>query len=490
MMQKSMSTLRMPGRMEGVPMRFGRLSFRLAALACILVLSGCATYSSSFAKIENQLAGQQYDEALKTIETQSKDKKDRVLYLLNKGMVLRMKRDFAASNVSLEAAKQEMERLYAASVSQNALSFVINDATVSYAGEDYEQVLVHLYMALNYLELGERDEARVEALQVDLKLREIGEKIPASKFTEDALSRYLTGMIYEELGEWSDAMIAYRKAYEAYKKYQENFSVAMPAMLKLDLVRLAQREGLTDELEQYQKEFDITPTKNNPVSDESEGELIFVLNNGLAPIKREEVINTWAPPPSTVVEAGKRPKRVMSQKSAARATYETTTPPILVTIALPYYESRLNRITSARISVSGRQAHTELMENVDAIARASLKSRMPAITARAVARAIAKGAIQESVDKAGQQGDDAAAAKLIGSLLVRAAAVATERADTRSWLTLPANVQLARLALPPGTYDVAVDLLGNNDQVVATRVFPQVAILKERKTYLTQHSMP
>jgi uncharacterized protein len=129
------------------------------------------------------------------------------------------------------------------------------------------------------------------------------------------------------------------------------------------------------------------------------------------------------------------------------------------------------------------------MEDIDAIARASLKSRMPAITARAVARAIAKGAIQESVDKAGQNRDDAAA-QLIGSLLVRAAAIATERADTRSWLTLPANVQLARLSLPPGSYDVTVDLLGKDGQVITTRVFPQVNIRQERNTYLTQHSMP
>ena len=178
MTRHPMSTLRLHGRMESLPMRIGKLSVRLAALACVLALNGCATYSSSFATIEQQLTGQQYDDALKTIEKQSKDKKDRVLYLLNKGMVLRMKRDFAASNESLEAAKQEMERLYAASVSENALSFVVNDATVSYAGDDYEQVLVHLYMALNYLELGQRDEARVEALQVDVKLREIGEKIP------------------------------------------------------------------------------------------------------------------------------------------------------------------------------------------------------------------------------------------------------------------------------------------------------------------------
>lgn len=483
------SNLRLGGRMESLPVCCGGLSVRLAALAAILALSGCATYSNSFAVIEKQLAGQQYDEALKTIEDQSKNKKDRVLYLLNKGMVLRMKRDFTASNESLEAAKQEMERLYAASISENALSFVVNDATVSYAGDDYEQVLVHLYMALNYLELGERDEARVEALQVDVKLREIAEKMPDSKFTEDALSRYLAGMIYEELGEWSDAMISYRKAYEAYKKYQDNFSVAMPAMLKHDLVRLAQREGLTDELAKYQKEFDIVAEKKKAAKAEPQGELVFILNNGLAPIKREEVIGTWAPGPSVVVDTTKRPVRPLPPRRAAQAVTESTAPPVLVNIALPYYESRPKRITGARISVSGLQTDTQVMEDIDAIARASLKSRMPAITARAVARAISKGVIQESVDKTSQQGDDAAV-KLIGSLLVRVAAIATERADTRSWLTLPANVQLARLPLPAGSYDVTVELLGSNGQVIDTKLYPQISIRKERKTYLTQHTLP
>jgi hypothetical protein len=117
MMRFPSSTLLLRGRMESLPVCFGGFSVRLAALLCLLALNGCATYSNSFTAIERQLEGQQYDEALKTIEVQSKDKKDRVLYLLNKGMVLRMKRDFAASNESLEAAKQEMERLYAASVS-------------------------------------------------------------------------------------------------------------------------------------------------------------------------------------------------------------------------------------------------------------------------------------------------------------------------------------------------------------------------------------
>ncbi|MDD5056375.1 MAG: hypothetical protein PHQ60_00785 [Sideroxydans sp.] len=461
------------------PLLRGKFFIRLCALVCVLAFSGCATYSTSFESIEHSLATQQYDTALKAIEAQSQDKRERVLYLLNKGMVLRMKHDYAASNQSLEAAKQQMEKLYAASISQNALTFIVNDATVSYAGEDYEQVLVHLYMALNYLELGQRDEARVEVLQVDIKLREIAEKFPASKFTEDALSRYLSGMIYEELGEWSDAMIAYRKAYEAYQKYQRNFAMPVPPMLKYDLIRLAQREGLTDELAQYRKEFGIGEEQEIVGPPQPQGELVFILNNGLAPIKRERAIDTWTlPPPVVVVPA-----------HAPHPPAQTPSPPILVTIALPYYESRPVRVVGARISVSGKQADTQVVEDVDAIARASLDARMPAITARAVARAFAKGALQESVDNAGGKNDDAFA-KFIGSFLVRVFSVATERADTRSWLTLPANVQLARLALPPGTYDVTVELLGANGQVIATNVFPQVTIRDARKTYLTQHAIP
>jgi hypothetical protein len=457
-----------------------RVALLLVTFALGGALTGCATYSDSFGVIEHNLSARQYDAALQDIDKQAGSKTDRVLYLLNKGMVLRMKRDFADSNQALEAAKTEMERLYAASVSENALSFIVNDSTVSYAGDDYEQVLVHLYMALNYLELGQPNEARVEALQVDIKLREIGEKIPESKFTEDALSRYLTGQIYEELGEWSDAMIAYRKAYEAYNKYQVNYGMAMPDMLKHDLLRLAKRQGLKDEAAQYSKEFGIELQQDKKQKPEQEGELVFILNNGLAPIKREKVAATWAPPPSVVV--GK------SKPQASRPP--PPPPPVMVKIALPYYESRPNNVLSARIIVSGKQADTQMVEDVDAIARASLDARMPAITARSIARAVAKGALQESVDRAGNSGNNDVAAQLISSLVVRVATAATERADTRSWLTLPANIQMARLSLPPGSYDVTVELLGMDDRVIETQVLRQVSIKNIRKTYLTQHWVP
>ena len=433
----------------------------LLVLPFVFGLGGCATYSGSFAVIEKDLAGQQYDAALTNIEKEAESKTDRVLYLLNKGMVLRMKRDFVASNVAFEAAKAEMDRLYAASVSENALSVMVNDSTVSYSGDNYERVLLHLYMALNYLELGDTDSARVEALQVDAKLREFAEKIPDSKYAEDAFTLYLTGLIYEDEGEFSDAMISYRSAYNVYKKYQTRYGISMPTVLKTDLMRMAKQQGLSDEYAKYKAEFGFEPVNNK--GKPAEGELVFVLNNGLAPIKREKAINSF-------------------DSSTAS----------MVRIALPSYESRSSTIIGARISVNDRQATTELMEDIDAIAKKNLDEHMPAIIARSVARVVIKAAASKKARDAAlnNKNNDNAVAGMLGALAFQVAAVATERADTRSWLTLPSSIQLARLSLPPGSYNVKVELLGANQQVVASQDYPGMVVKKSRKTFLTQHWVP
>jgi hypothetical protein len=95
------------------------------------------------------------------------------------------------------------------------------------------------------------------------------------------------------------------------------------------------------------------------------------------------------------------------------------------------------------------------------------------------------------VDRAGNNGNNNdAAVQLISSFVVRVAAAATERADTRSWLTLPANIQMAKISLPPGNYDVTVELLGVGNRVIETQVYPQVSIRNTRNTYLTQHWVP
>lgn len=424
---------------------FARAARALVGLS-LLLLGGCATFSDSFGVIEHNLAADQPLAALSALEKQRHGRGDQVLFLLNKGMLLRMARDFEGSNAAFAEAKQQIDAFYGVSVSEQAASFLVNDATRAYVGEEFEQTLIYLYSALNFLELGRPAEARVEALQVDQKLREHAERTPESRYTEDALARYLTGKIYEELGEWSDAMIAYRKAYEAYGQYRQKYGTPVPRFLGPDLIRLARRQGLTQELAKYQREFG-----PQPPGAANGAELIFLLHDGLAPIKRENSATVVNP------ESGR-----------------------LVRLSLPHYEPRGSEVTHARVTVSEQTVATDLAEDITTIAMRDLEAKMPAITARALARAVVK---DQTAREVGKRND------LLG-LAMNVANVLTERADTRSWLTLPGRIHLAAVSLEPGTYNVKVELLGAGGAVVATREYPGVAVRAGKKSYLSYHWVP
>jgi hypothetical protein len=422
---------------------FARSARALIGLS-LLLLGGCATFSDSFGVIEHNLAQNQPLAALAALEKQGHGRGDEVLYLLNKGMLLRQVRDYAGSNAAFAAARERIDALYGASVTEQAASFLINDGTRAYTGEAYEQVMLHVYMALNYLELGQPQDARVEALQVDLLLRQQAERLPETRYSTDALARYLTGKIYESLGEWSDAMIAYRKAYEAYGRYAKT-GAPMPRFLGPDLVRLAKRLGLSQELAKYQREFGL-----NGVGANNGGEIVFLLHAGLAPIKREES------------------SMLVSPKTGR-----------LVRVSLPRYEPRAPGAWQARISVDDKTATTEMAQDIGFIAISELEAKLPAITARALARAVIKDATVEEAAKRNN---------LVG-LAMNVANVLTERADTRSWLTLPGHIHLATLSLPPGTYTVKADIVGAGG-TLATREFADVTVRAGKKAFLSYHWVP
>ena len=440
--------------------------WRRAALILLVpwLAAGCATFSDSMSPIERDMSAGRYDAALATLEKQSHASRDEVLYQLNKGMLLRMQGDYAASNNAFDVAKKLMSVYYATSVSETTSSFIINDATRAYAGEEFEQVLVDVYKALNYLALGTLDDARVEVLQSEVKLREVAERLKSSHYTDDALARYIAGMIYEQEGEWSDALISYRKAYEAYKKEKVYARIGIPPFLKRDLLRLTQREGLTDENEKYRKEFGIDQWTSADDLARS-GEVVFILNNGLAPILREQ----------------------------AKSVYDPVSN-IAVKIALPYYQSRPMSVARVEISAGGASAASAVVEDIDTIARDSLDAKMPAIVARAVARQVVKvlaaRKAQQAAAHSSNNRDNAALAGLIVGLAMNIANVATERADTRSWTTLPREVQIARLPLAPGQYDVQAKLYDASGGLIATRTFSNLKLQAGDKNYISLSWMP
>ncbi len=422
---------------------------RALLLILLLVLAGCASYSKGFAPIAAELAQRDLGGALALLDAEKTVERNRLLFLMNRGMLLRMHGEFAASNQEFFAAKQLVEELNALSLREQTTALAINDGTRSYAGAPYEQVMLNLYRALNFLELGQLDEARVEALQVDLLLGELGDKELGPLFSNDPFARYLTALIYEATGETSNAMIAYRSSYQAYQEHQARYPAPLPRQLELDLLRASAAVGLSAENSEFVAEFGI----DNWQSSEQlrrEGELVFLFHNGLAPVKVEESV--------VLPDLPKGP---------------------LVRIALPTYQRRQNCFSRARLKIAGRIVETEVFQNIEELAIAELERNRPAILARATARVILKHQMSKQAGK--ENG--------LAGLLVNLSGLLTERADTRSWMSLPASIQLARVALPAGEYDLEVELLDPYGQLATRLFYPAIRLQPGEKYFISSHEV-
>lgn len=431
-----------------------RLGLVAAAVCGLLLLGGCATRGDLQARIQSDLAQRQPEQAVAQLQKATVRDTDRALHLLNQGMLLHLAGKWGESNDSFESAQTLMDQLSALSLREQGTSFLVNDYTRSYEGEPYDKVMLHVYKALNYLALKQPFEARVEAQQLDLALRLLAEQA-GKRDPELGFPRYLAGMIYEQLGEWSDAMIAYRKAYEAYRRHEKKYGVAVPDDLKRDLIRMARHEGLDDELAQYRKAFglkssgDDFPPPGSPGS--KQGELVLVFNAGLAPYKGEHSL-------------------AVADPGSGR----------LIRVSLPYMVQRIPQASAARIDAGKQAATTQRVEDIGAVASADLDARMPGITARSIARIIAKKQVE---DRAGRENP-------LAGLLLNVAAVVTEVADTRSWTTLPDNIQLARLPLAPGRYDLKVEVLNDAGRVVGQQALADVEVRAEAKTFISYYWSP
>jgi hypothetical protein len=110
----------------------------------------------------------------------------------------------------------------------------------------------------------------------------------------------------------------------------------------------------------------------------------------------------------------------------------------------------------AGLTTGAEYAPAVVVADIDAIARTVLDAHMGAITARALARAVARNAAV----------DEATEAHPLAGLAVNIAGFASERADLRSWRTLPARYRLAWLDLPPGSYDLTLTFGGREGRTV------------------------
>ncbi len=185
----------------------GNLLRTLALCAGVLLgAGGCSTARIHSARIKFMRG--EYEGAEKDLAVISKKDNNRLLALMERGMIRQAKQDYKASTDDWLEAQRLAEDLDYYSISKDSASLVVNDHTMPYRGEGHERALLHVFAAKNYLALSKWEDAAVEARNVVYRLEKRGDQ------PDDAYSRYMAAVCFELINDHQAAAFQYRLASE------------------------------------------------------------------------------------------------------------------------------------------------------------------------------------------------------------------------------------------------------------------------------------
>jgi hypothetical protein len=402
-------------------------------------------------------------------------------------MLLHVSGEYAASNAAFEVAKRIGEDLYTTRLGNAGLSLMVNDYALDYAGENFERTLIHLFSALNYRMLGDRDSALVEVRQMGDYLRKLQVDSPNENvYQEDAFARYLSALLYESQGELDSAFVDFKKAAKAYSDYRAAFSVPPPSSLLPDAERVAMQLGrwASEDLQAFGSEG------RARLLPEGAGEIIVLHYNGLLPVKDQTKITipfseAWLM--VLALQAVARPADSMEIQRATAVASQIAGVDI-VSVAFPKFVDRPYSIARMQVRVDAALETTPpaLVEDVGAIARKDLADRIARIRTRAIARAAIKYALQKAAEAAVQEsaGEYAAILGAATQITGNLARFASEQADQRVWSTLPDEIWMSSIFVPAGSHDLRIDFHDAGGRVVESRVVSSVEVMPGQREFV------
>ncbi|MEZ4743739.1 MAG: hypothetical protein R3B45_15060 [Bdellovibrionota bacterium] len=401
----------------------------ITVILCSLFL-GCASYTEETRQVRVYYQDQQYAKALKELEDSSvkSQARNRLLYALERALILDKMNKRRQSRALLIEADKIADELYTVSVSKTATSFLLNDSTTDYSGEDYEKVAIHIMLALSFIEDGEYESAQVSARKINHKLLEINQHYEKGKnrYGEDAFARYLSGIIFEARGDWDDALIDYKKALDLYDGGYNLFhrggipESLVKAYYKLALLR--ERSGVAAKLlKAYPSILKGYDKKLEKMSDW--GELVVIHRVGHIAVKTNEEF---------VLPVGRQ----------------------IVRFSFPVIKPKTHfwgRYDKTGVEVEQEQFFAaENLQNFSQIASKTLEDRRGRLLLKGAARLIAKGQLTEAAyDKFGP----------LGGLLANIYSAVSETGDTRGWTLLPDELFITRVPLKPGKHKISIKSL-------------------------------
>ncbi|MCP3924627.1 MAG: hypothetical protein GY714_18790 [Desulfobacterales bacterium] len=402
----------------------------------LFLLCGCGV-STDFKQINEFMSQGDCNSTIELLKESKDDygSKAELLFLLDSAMINMQCGNHSEANKLFQDAEALAQELWSESISQNAAAMVTNDNALSYSGEDFERAMINLFNSIAYLKSKDLDGALIECRKLDVLLSTYNEKYKTNKnvYKEDAFGRYISAILNEADREVDDAYIDYYKAFKIYGNYTKHYGTQIPKILIEDLLRVAKAADRLSEAKRLIRNY-----RSFKVVDYRKarklGKIVFIHLNGHSPIKIDKKFTVASP---------KGP----------------------VSVAFPEYSVDYADCRNSNMVVSsGNQTITKktyLVEDINKIAVKALADRKARIMVKAIARAAIKQVVNKGVsDKIGG----------VGGLLFRVGfnvfnSTVLEKADVRTWRTLPGEIYMTRAYVKPGPIEVSVSKCGFNKKL-------------------------
>ncbi len=410
-------------------------SFAAVAFALAVVISGCATdYTREMRPVTSNLRMDRPDLAIEEFRENFTDStgRDRLLYLMELGNLMRLSGDFASAQNLLLQADRLSDQQRGIELGQEVEAFLSSDLALDFRGADYEKVFINYCLAVSYASENNMEDALVECRRVNDKLRVLNQNYEENKnrYSDDAFIRYFMGILFEKSGDLNNALIAYRNSASVYdSSYAVDYGISAPPRVKSDILRLSSTLGMQSVYQDYSAQWPQVSWENEG-PDQNHGEIVVILEVGMIPARVEK-------------------------------SYTFVLNDRVYRVSLPAIAAKRRESWSVTLSSGNTQVSGFLAEDLTGIARANLEDQ----AGRDIARAVARLAVKAGVAEAGEQiveeiTEENSGISHVTGLLLSIFGAVTERADLRAWLTLPSQIFVARLRLPSGSHPVRVEVNG------------------------------
>jgi uncharacterized protein len=475
-----------------------RRSLRLVLLPLIFLMAGCSGMFAHYGGVERSLMAGHPDQAVTRIQDAQDDygRNNRLLYLMDHGMVLHLAGRYQESNAVLEEAHLLVEEQYATRIRDEASALLLNETQLPYEGEPFEHVLINVVKALNYALLSQWNDTLVEARRIDHRLNVLSDRAEGHAYKEDPFARYLTGVLYEIAGDLNNAFVAFRKAEAVYDEARAWSRVPLPDALKADLIRVTSALHLTEDLERYRTKYPEVASEAATSRSTDMAQLIVVSYHGRSPQKEDLFIDVPISLDALYLVA-------LAKSTGLRSTRSTRGGEALLygihgriaRVALPRLVPQRAKTAYSTIQLTDGtttfDAHSQRMYDIGAVAEKNLDDGYNTLVLRAVARAAMKMAAAEGIGIGVRSAVHKNSNDWIGLLaliLARIFVLATEEADIRSWRTLPGEIHLARLWIPAGSYSVMMNAVDHQGRVIGSPKTGQLDVkIGETRLWLRQY---